>query len=181
MKWKGHRWYTSRPKVPPRPQRVPHALHKNSNRPHLLHSEPVLVGQNHRNGTSQVELPRRARVARVRRRHQPNQRLLLVRALLRDLLQVLGARQGPRPVHKPRGLVPTQQLRHFGPSHRPHLQRHGPTWTRLARGSHELLRLCLVPHLRGGQTIEHQCRVLVPRARYGRRWCSFHVWARVLL
>lgn len=66
----------------------------------LLLREPVVVRQDNPAGAEAVEPDPGDLDPGDGGGHQPDHRVLLLRALLRHLLQVLGARQGPRPLHR---------------------------------------------------------------------------------
>ena len=81
----------------------------------LLQREPVVVGSDHADGTAPLEPTVDHPAAGGRRGHQSDHRFLQLRTLLRHLLQVLGAGQGPRSLHRQERSRPPQRSRYLLP------------------------------------------------------------------
>lgn len=77
----------------------------------FLRGESLVDRPHHHDGAAPQQLPADPGPAGRRGRHQPDHRLLLLRALLRHLLQVLGAGRRPRPLYRPQRPVEIQRSR----------------------------------------------------------------------
>ncbi|XP_037652980.1 serine/threonine-protein phosphatase 2A regulatory subunit B'' subunit beta-like isoform X2 [Choloepus didactylus] len=115
----GRREHTPGPGLPEGRSGVPLSVHHHRESPprghsaDLLHREPVLVGEDHVHRAEEKLLPAERGAAGGGSRHQPADGVLFLRALLRHLLQVLGAGHRPRPVHRLQGPGAAQRPRHL--------------------------------------------------------------------
>ncbi|XP_059536489.1 serine/threonine-protein phosphatase 2A regulatory subunit B'' subunit beta isoform X2 [Myotis daubentonii] len=169
------------PGVPEGGVGVPLALHHHRHPADLLHGQQVLVRQDHLCRAPAELLPAERGAAGGGGGHQPADGVLLLRALLRHLLQVLGAGHRPRPAHRPAGPGPAQRPRHLHQDDREDLLGSRDAGPEGAGGEDQLRRLRVVPDLRGGQEDPHQHRVLVPLHGPGRGRGAVHVRAGALL